>query len=326
MTSTTISGAVPSTDNPLCINLDSKRYSNICKRMAAHLKEQKGVELSHTQMRTAMSAALGFDSPNRLDALLKENDARVKAAEHSAGAVKDSGMQGAPTGTPERPAGAWVERQEAIKERLGDLIAGDVGGVAIDLTTLSISLLAQRYPATLSDADKQKIKENYPLATDALIAARAMSEEGVLNAVVLAKQASTIAIDYFAQSTCAAAKKQDEAHHAHVRRVLVPQLEAVFKNSVTAGMSPFGVATMMILTGAITGVNQGVHWTAMMRPLLEVVAPITKLRPRTVAPQDVVLSKEDENRILKTVMQEMGISRSTAKKYLAHAKEHLAEK
>lgn len=50
----------------LSINLDTKTYSNMCKRLAAQLQTQHGVTLTHTQARTALSEALGFDSPNAL--------------------------------------------------------------------------------------------------------------------------------------------------------------------------------------------------------------------------------------------------------------------
>lgn len=322
MTLTTTPGsATPlGAENPLRIELNSKLYSNFCKRLGTYLKDQQGLTVSHTTLRTAMSEVLGFSSPNHLDSLLQEQDATAKKVHiaEEKGTAPGAAPEAAKSGGPQsRSMEGWSARQEVLRTRLTDLIAEDIKSVAADLGNLSLALFAEQFPPNLTALDKRKIRENFPGATDALIAKRAMSEEGVLYAIALARQTSIIALDYFPESNCEAAKCRDDSQQPVIIDILIPALNNAFDQAVSAGLSPFGAATVMILIGAMTGVEKGVHWAAMARPLVEALEPLCAAWPDSGKP--VMLSKEAEDKILKKVMEQMGISRAEAKRYLAFA-------
>lgn len=310
----------------LDIHLDTKSYSNVCKRLTAHLQEKHGFVLTHTQVRTAMAEALGFDSPNYLDSLLRANEGKAKGTKQSEQSLEaaqaDDTTADAAQGASGEHAGnadalgqaARIRREVVLRERLTDLIDADPTGVAVDLGNLSLSIFAKKFPPVLTSKDKKLIKENYPNATNALIAERAMSSEGLTYALALNIQFTKIALDYSPESHVKSVVASDQAVGEKVSALLQPKLQSAFNDAVSAGMSPFGVATMMILIGAITGVRKGVKWLAMVRPLVEAVEVIS--RPGLAPP-----SKEAEDRAMSKLMEQMGISRAEAKRYLKMAKE-----
>lgn len=321
---TTSPGATAPTSNPLNLHLDSKSYSNICKRLAASLEAGHGVKLTHTQTRTAMAQALGFDSPNHLDALLKENDTKAKQAAREPGSDGKGTAQKAARAAHGEPGDAAqaerLQRAAVIRERLGDIMALPAEDVAIALTSLAHALLAERFPPKLSKNDKLIIRDMFPDATEALITERSLSEEGLLYAVSLYIQTCRIALDYFPKSNCGVEMEHDAERSDVVSNVLSPQVEAAFSESVNMGLSPFGAATTTILTGAVLGAQHGVHWSAMMRPLLDAVTALHRTSQRP--PKD---DKEFEEDLIKRLRAQMGISRAEAKQYIAEAKRLHAE-
>ncbi|MBQ4855616.1 hypothetical protein IMW82_13140 [Rhodanobacter sp. B2A1Ga4] len=195
----------------------------------------------------------------------------------------------------------------------------DTEQVVADLVTFQLALLARRFPAKLKAGDKKKIKDNFPDASDALIAERSMSKEGLAWVLALATQMAEIAIDYSPLSHCKPSIDNDEKHQAVIRDVLEPQVSAAFEASVEAGLSPYGATTMLIILGVINGIRHGVHWSAVARPLVESVTVALKKGG------SVELSPEQEELALQALMGQMGISRSEAKKYAELAKKRILE-
>lgn len=219
---------------------------------------------------------------------------------------------------------ARLKRQAIIRARLADLIEADPLDVAITLGNLALAIFAQRFPAQPSEAEKGLIQENYPQATDDLIAERAMNEEGLIYAVTSFNQLARICIDYSPESNTKAAVGLDTTTGPHVAPGLQKSLDALFAETVKAGMSPFGVGTMMILSGMVLAVRQGVTWPAITRTLLESVEHAQGIAMRTRKPSAEDIAQAEEN-ALQVVMAQMGISRTTARKYLAAAKQMMAE-
>lgn len=221
-----------------------------------------------------------------------------------------------------------VQSEDAVRRaRLADLeghLSGWMQGrgtdeVVTDLANLQIALLARRYPATLTQVEKQRIQENYPLATDPLIAERSMSVEGVALALALATQIAKIAIDYSPLSHCKADVDNDERHQSVIRDVLEPAVSAAYQASLKAGLSPYGATTMLIALGAMKGLQHGVNWVAIARPLVEMVG-VTMRRGSTVE-----MSAEQEEMAIRALMAQMGISRKEAKKYAAFAEQMMRD-
>lgn len=295
----------------LSINLDTKTYSNMCKRLAAQLQTQHGVTLTHTQARTALSEALGFDSPNALDALLRAKAASDKASPNSgAGSSKPESDD-----SDDSDDAARVDGQRHLRDLLKDPITKDPHKTAIDLVGLSLSLMAQQFPAKLSSADKAAIRRSYPGATDALMKERSMTTEGVATAVALAMQSARIAVDYYPGSDCTAQIANDDKVGPAIGPLFGDQLMKSFDGAVKKGMSPFGAATTLILTGSAMGIQNGASWASLVRTLLEAV--------QMVATDGASLfsSKDIEEQAIQAVMAQMGISRAEAKKYAKMAKQ-----
>lgn len=305
--------AAPSAVSGLTISLDTKSFSNICKRMGSHLQEVHQVKLTHTQVRTAMATALGFDSPNALDALLREQDAARKRRETPTTAAEFDELVA--VGELDADQVERRKREQKLRSLLSGLISTDKTRTAVDLVNVSLSLLAQQYPPKLTAADISKIKKNYPSATDTLIAERAMAGAGVASAAALYAQAIRIAIDYFPQSDWSAASANDDLLGPDVGSELGRTLAKAVEVAVKKGMSPFGAATTIILTGSVIGLERGVAWSSLVRPLLDAIGLVMK-----GGPGEPPSEAEMEEMGIKMLMEQMGISRAEAKRYVAFAK------
>ena len=219
------------------------------------------------------------------------------------------------------------KRMAVLEEHLADWMKGrSTPDMVTDLADLLIALLARGFPPTLTSADREKIRDNCPSATESLTAERAMSAEGVMFALALGCEISKIAIDYSSLSHCKRQVNEDEKHQSVIRDVLEPAVSAAYEASVHAGLSPYGASTMLILLGAINGMKHGVSCAAISRPLIDSIE-ITMSRggARDVPAKHIELSPEDEERAIQLLMAQMGISRKEAKKYADFAKQRMRE-
>lgn len=191
--------------------------------------------------------------------------------------------------------------------------------VVADLVNFQLVLLARKFPAKLEPECKKKIKDNFPEASDALIVERSMSKAGLAWALALATQMAGIAIDYSPLSHCKPSLENDQNNQSVIRDVLEPQVSAAYAASVESGLSPYGATTMLIVLAVIKGINHGVHWSAVARPLVESVNLALQKG------EGVVPSREQEELSLRALMGQMGISRIEAKRYAEHAKQMLRE-
>mgnify|MGYP001244570977 CR=1 FL=1 len=111
---------------------------------------------------------------------------------------------------------ARLARQSAVESRIADLIQDAPTDVAASLGNLIIKIFAQQFPTELSKSDKQLVLSNYPQATDALIAERAMSIEGLMYVTALTGQINKIALDYTPTSNTKDFEKSDASVGASV--------------------------------------------------------------------------------------------------------------
>ena len=206
-------------------------------------------------------------------------------------------------------------RQAELKERLADILARDGDTAVVDLLNLALALWAERYPANLSDADKEKVSQNFEGATPSLIAERALSEEGVMMAMVALVQTATIAIDYRPESNCKDVVDADVAQNT-AAKAFVPALQGAYQQATAAGLSPYGASSMMILFGAVLGLKKGLNWQLLARPLLETLGKTMEMG----GVGSPISEAEAEERALQALMANMGISRTTARQYVARAK------
>ncbi|WP_199033287.1 hypothetical protein [Ralstonia sp. ASV6] len=208
---------------------------------------------------------------------------------------------------------ARVARQAVLRKRLQDLLESNPQETANDLVGLAVSVLAQQFPRKLKAGDKQAIRENYSRATDALIEERATSTLGLASVLAVLLGAGRMMVDYHPDSSWKRDLHHDDAFKNVFQGQLMPRLRHAFDEAVKAGASPLGTATTMMLVGVKLGLDSGVHWSAMARPLFD--ASELLLGGVQLSPEALERAAED------LIMQQMGISRATAKQYVKAAKD-----
>lgn len=208
------------------------------------------------------------------------------------------------------------QQATALKEDLLQRIEGvdgDLGHIAIALTSIAVELFAKAYPPALSKNDKILIKENYPSATDVLIKQRAMSDAGTVTAVLTASHMARIAIDYSPTSHIKKEMSKDFELPEKARNDAQNLIQTAFNDAEKTGISTFGVATMMILVGMHHAQQKGVNGLQLVRPLVDALDAI---KVKSLEPS----REEVEDQILDGLCKQMDISKATARKYLAMAK------
>jgi len=204
--------------------------------------------------------------------------------------------------------------QDQITERIDDLAKLEPDATAVSLVMVALRILARQYPPDLDDVGRERIRDNYPSATDALIAERSIGQEGVILAVLMGTEMARIAMDYSPLSHTKQEMDRDFQLPDSTMRSLTTSLLAAFDKGTAAGISSFGVATTMILLGVVKAKEEGVSGLKLMRPLLDA---ISKAMDGSGAPPT---EREIEEFAIAALCEQMGISRTTAKKYVAMAK------
>jgi hypothetical protein len=195
--------------------------------------------------------------------------------------------------------------KEEIERRIEDLIAQDPDTTGLALTLVSLGIFSRQYPAEIDSEERRLIMDNYPEATDDLIAERAMSQSGVNTAIGTAVKMARIAHDYSPLSNISEDIKNDFSLPDSTRSALQDTLIKVFVEANTGGISAFGVATMMIMTAVQVGLIKGVSGLKMMRPLLQQMTPAMEKS-----------EIENRERVLQQISKKMRISKEEAEKYL----------
>lgn len=207
-----------------------------------------------------------------------------------------------------------TELQDLIGERIDDLVKLAPDATAVSLVMVALRILAGQYPPDLDDVGRGRIRDNYPSATDELIAERSISQEGVILAVLMGTEMARIAVDYTPLSHTKPEMDCDFQLPDDTMRSLTASLLSTFDKGTAAGVSPFGVATTMILLGVVKAKEQGVTGLKLMRPLLDAISKALDGGAATPTAQEV------EELAIEALCEQMGISRTTAKKYVAIAK------
>ena len=201
--------------------------------------------------------------------------------------------------------------KEEISERIEDLASRDGKGTAISLALVALEILARQYPPKLDDKDRLCIRDNYPSTTDQLTDERAMSEKGVLTAIASATGMARIAIDYSPLSHTKSTMDLDTQLPQENLMSVRQALNTAFDRAEAEGLSPFGVATTMILLAVVKAQRKGVTGLKLVRPLLDAISLALTEKPSPKAAEEYAIT---------AVCEQMGISRAAAKKYVAMAK------
>jgi len=199
-----------------------------------------------------------------------------------------------------------------ILKRIEDLVASDRVQTASALIDAALAILVQEFPADLDASDRRLVQENYPQATDELVAARAMSEQGVVTALALGIQMGTIAIDYSPLSHTPEMER-DVALPTDAVRPLVQVCEHLFDKAAQVGLSAFGMATLMTGTATREAVARGVHPMKLARPLLEAVG-------NALEPNAPMTQAEHDEGAIRALRDRFGVSREAAKRTYARVK------
>ncbi|ELG7182128.1 TPA: hypothetical protein ACP3ZG_001621 [Pseudomonas aeruginosa] len=196
--------------------------------------------------------------------------------------------------------------KEEILERVEDIVDENPVEAALGMCLASLAILHDLYPAKLSATAVKQIKENYPDATDELIADRAMSEEGALIAIRSNVIASQIAMDYSPLSHTKAHFDSDMKLSPESMRKAQHSVSLIFEELEGIGLSPFGAVAMVTTMAVQYGGARGLHGLQMVRPLLENIGQALE----NLSPE---FKKMMDDRALEAVAQQLGISKQAAK-------------
>jgi len=202
-----------------------------------------------------------------------------------------------------------TELKEEILERVEDIVEESPLEAALGMCLASLAILHDLYPAKLSATAVKQIKENYPDATDELIADRAMSEEGALIAISSNVIASQIAMDYSPLSHTKAHFDSDMKLSAESMRKAQHSVSQIFEELEGIGLSPFGAVAMVTTMAVQYGGARGLHGLQMVRPLLENIG-------QAMENHSPEFEKEIEERALEELAQHLGISKQAARNML----------
>ena len=210
-----------------------------------------------------------------------------------------------------------LTRQRKILERLKDLPDNDV--LPIDLMTTAIALVARRYPATLTAANKRAILENYSDATEACIAERAMAPKGVSEAIALGHALIGITLDYCADSNVTDQFTRDQARESSINHEqLIDMSDQLYRCMKNSGLSEFGVLASRVMYACEDALNGQLNRYQVCRALNDAISMVYsgKLDP----PEKVRAAAVEE------FARRMGITVATAKRYLRDSKKKKASR
>lgn len=159
-------------------------------------------------------------------------------------------------------------KQKNILYRLKDSIDTDPNEAALTMLNTSLAVMAKIYPAQLSVDDKAKIKDNYPNATEELMAERAMSKDGVLLTAQAGLRYVQIALDY-TPTTHSKTDMENDVLLQNEITDLRSKCADLFVSGLGSGISAFGVATIMALMATECASARGVGALPLVRSLVD---------------------------------------------------------
>lgn len=205
-----------------------------------------------------------------------------------------------------------------ISSRIKDLVDQDPMMVATMLALNSLEILATEFPAKLDSKAIALIKNNYPHATDTLMAERSLDEKGQLYAIGIAANMARITVDYSPLSNVKKETDQDFAVSPQVEKRIHERTVDAYTQNIMSGYTPFGAAASMILIATKMALSAEVSPLKLMRPLLDAIELTMK-----DASESSFSMKEAEEEAVKAVAAQLGISIAQARKYLNKFKEDM---
>jgi len=208
------------------------------------------------------------------------------------------------------------EMVDKIYADYGDLIVGNEDHMSIVFSLLSLKVLNSSNKPDISANNKKLILENYPSATLEDIKSRGLDEKGLSTLLIVLNQVLSIAIDYSPLTNAKADQDKDFSTGQQPRaQEIATNAHASIKE---LGYSSFGSATTMVYSALMMATIDGVTQFHLYRMIIEAMAQIPKfhheLTPRK-APSD--------SEMINVLCKQMGISKATAKKYLASFKQSI---
>lgn len=198
---------------------------------------------------------------------------------------------------------------EDILARVADLLSIYPAETAAALSLASTYAFAKIHPAKLTAANKKIIKQNYPLATEELMADRAMSELGMNLSISTSIIAAEIALDY---SPLSYVKDQFDADMALPKELFAEAqiaIQTAYTEVRSIGLSPFGAMSMLIALGSAFAKEDGATKYQLIRPLLETAK--TGLEEKLTAH-----TAHSDDAAIEALSRQMGISRAAVKRML----------
>lgn len=169
-----------------------------------------------------------------------------------------------------------IDRKREVLSRVRSVLSDDPRRAAAELVDAALSILASAYPGSPSSSEIKHIKKGYKGATEQLIKERSMSELGVACALYTASLMGSIAIDYSPLGYVKNDIVSDGALQNYIHGDLSQRLESAFNDAIAAGVSPFGVTSVMTLSAAKMAMEHQVPVAKIARPLVEAVAMVLK--------------------------------------------------
>lgn len=200
---------------------------------------------------------------------------------------------------------------DEISNRIQDLSRNNEDNASMALSLVIIKLLNGAYPPNLSPGNVALIRGNYPEATQEDIDQRALSKPGLMTALSIFNQASTIVMDYSPLTNCVEEQAIDLADNSKKLKAM-SIADKAYDDMIAVGYTPFGAMTTMLSMGLNRSKEDGTPGTKLVRPLIEFME--TALRPNEQERQ------ADEARMIDLLCKSMGISKAEAKRYIKQAK------
>lgn len=205
-----------------------------------------------------------------------------------------------------------------ISNRIKDLVEQEPLMVATVLALNSLEILATKFPAKLDSKAIALIKNNYPEATDKLMAERSLDEKGQLYAIGIAANMARITVDYSPLSNVKKETEQDFSLPPQAEKQINERTVDAFTQNIMSGYTAFGSAASMILIATKMALASEVSPLKLMRPLLDAIELTIK-----DASESSFSMKDAEEEAVKAVAEQLGISIAQARKYLKKFKEDM---
>ena len=142
---------------------------------------------------------------------------------------------------------SWFKRQKEILARIEDIANDDPYVAAMDLAGASLLLFSKLYPGAVDEEINDQIKATNNHETDEEVAARSISNEGLIHALRSLYKSAEVALNHSPLGQCQAFVSQDESLPDPPFSQLDESVSSAFDRAIEHSVTPFGAALSAVL-------------------------------------------------------------------------------